>query len=440
MHLFLILLSYILLYFNFGAPQSVSNVSDLVLFIEHTVVLIIAYRLISRMLTSKSLTSLYYTRFLAGYCICLLMLATWWGDELVTKATLNMEAFDPIKYYTMATYTVKGLDVPTIMFFPVAYIYAVVMYVIGINPLTPFFFNQLLLLYSILLIAKYINRETPQWLKYFSLLLVVPEIMYFSIMSSKDIICMVCSVIIMVKACDLFKGERKLSDIIILVLSFLLLLTARASFALIAVVAVVLSNIDIKHLKAKNIFGLILLLGAFGAVLYYAGGTGSGELAAESAQKFSEYASGDTSNASDLVDQKSSSFAKKIEPHNPLEFVVFGIIRSICYIVIDPRFVTSPIELFTFFNDENYPYSPFVAFTTLLMFISCFYFIGYRRSLKRESTEVKNVVVTLIIYFLVVGFSTPTMIHIRYRVVYDILFFTIALRAYLFRRSNKILL
>lgn len=436
MHILLIILTYILLFFNFGAPKSVSNVSDFVLVLEHTIVLCAAYRLISRMLKCKSLTMIFYTKFLFGYSICLLMIATWWGDELVTKATLNMEAFDPIKYYTMASYTVKGMDVPTIIFFPIAYIYAGVMYVIGINPLTPFFFNQLLLLYAILLIAKFINRETPEWIKYYSLLLVVPEIMYFDIMSSKDIVCMICSVVILIKACEMVEGKRDARNIIIFIISFFLMFTARASFALIAIVSVVLSNIDIRKLNIKKLFLIFALAGVTIIVMYYGGESGAGNIATSSASKFSAYVSGDVSDAAELEGQSSSSFARLIVPHNTFEFIVFGVIRSICYIVIDPRFITSPIALFTFFHDKNYPFSPFVAFTTLLMFISCFLFISYRKYLKFESTEVKHVLIALIVYFLVVGMSTPTMIHIRYRVVYDMLFFAIAIRAYLYRHKK----
>lgn len=154
------------------------------------------------------------------------------------------------------------------------------------------------------------------------------------------------------------------------------------------------------------------------------------------AEKVGTEMSGDVSNAAQLNDQSSSGFANYLIPHNTIEYVVFGFVRSICYIVIDPRFINNPIDILLPFSGLSMRL--FVDYTTLTMFIFCFFLIIWLfRRFRSENSCVKDVFIVTALYWYSVGTFNPMMIHVRYRIVYDILFFSLAIRSYLTRKKIR---
>lgn len=437
MRVLLIFLTYLALQTCFDAPPRVSNIGNEILLLEHTAVLVIVYQIMVTMLPNKCLINRYYNTFMFGYVLNLLMIGLYWGGDLNSHFTTGWDAFDPIKYYSMAAIALNdNYFVDNFIFFPIAYIYYAIMFVCGVNPLIPMFFNVIIFVYAVILIAKHINKNTPQWMRYYSWLLLIPEAMYFNIMSAKDTLCMLCATIIFVKSSQVLE-KFNWKGLTIIAFFFVIMAMARMSLSFASIVSILLLNVNLKQLDFRKFAVILASTALFGFALYFTMEFSSEDKLSYTTERVGDFVSGDVSNAATLAGQANSSFARHLIPHNSVEFIVFGIIRSVCYVVIDPRFFKDPIGLFTFTGD--YPLSPLVNFTTLIMFISCFYIWHWWKIYrKKENENVMQTFYITIMYILLVGMFNPMMIHIRYRVVYDILFFAIALRAFLMVKKRYI--
>lgn len=432
---FLILLSYFLVALNFDAPERVSNLSNIVIVLEHTAVLLVAKLIIKKQLGKVGLARRYYLFFLVSYCISILYLYTEWSDNLYKTFSTGWDAFDPIKYYSMAVVSIKsGYLFDGMMYFPCAYVFYGIMKVLGINPLVPLFVNEIVFVYAVCLIAKHINVNTPHHLKYYSWLMLIPEVICFNVTSSKDILCCLCATIICVKAAELLKSKITIGNLFVIGVTFAVFALARLSLAMASICGVILTVVFSNKMSKKTIL-LIALAGAMVAGAFTISNTT--EVSADAVtERVEKQSSGDMSSSSDLVGQSSNSFARKIIPHNAVESIVFGFIRSICYVVIDPRFVKAPINTLVPF--QGLTMLILVDYTTLLMCISSYFiFFWITKRYKKEDACVKEIFIVGALYWYAVGTFNPLMIHVRYRLVYDILFFAIAIRAYLTRPHKK---
>lgn len=111
-----------------------------------------------------------------------------------------------------------------------------------------------------------------------------------------------------------------------------------------SICGVMLTLLFTKKLSKKTFFliAVVLAMGLGASFLTSGSEYVSTDIVAE---KVGTEMSGDVSNAAQLNDQSSSGFANYLIPHNTIEYVVFGFVRSICYIVIDPRFINNPIDV-----------------------------------------------------------------------------------------------
>ena len=423
-----------MLMLNFDAPLLVSNTSNIILTIEHTLVLTICFNIIKNIINNKNARKLYQISFLIGYNISLLFLALIWTPKLVAEFTTGWDAFDPIKYYSMASIAInQGFFVEGFEHFPIAYIYWGIMRILGLNPLVPLFLNVVMFVYSVIIIANYINTKSHQDIKYYCWLLLIPELIYYNITASKDILCTYCATIIFVISNELFNKTYSKKNVMILLTCIIIFFIARFSLAFVSVLGILslhfLNKLTIKKVVVIIIFStiFIFLLSKISVLGYYFNVT-------ELTEKISSELSGDMSVAAELRDVNQNGFSQKIIPTNTFEFIFFGFIRSICYLIIDGRFIHNPIPILTF-NQTN-PLLTTVDFTTLLMFISCFFILRWFFNFKNENHNIKRLLYIFILYWYVVGTFNPLMIHIRYRLVYDIFFFCIAIRAITYK--NKI--
>ena len=155
---FLIIISYVVVMLNFGAPVLVSNTPDMVLLLEHTGVLASCFMIIDRVLKGCDSKHRYNICFLVSYCISLLIMKVTWGPQLVSEFTTGCGAFYPIKYYSMAATAInQGVLVENFFWFPVAFIYYGIMRIFGLNPLVPLFFNEIVFVYAVVILARYVN-------------------------------------------------------------------------------------------------------------------------------------------------------------------------------------------------------------------------------------------------------------------------------------------
>lgn len=437
MRLIFCIISTLLVVLNLDAPPITSDAPALLLIIEHFCVILIAQKLVNKQLSGcyTCYRRRYFTFFLISYSVSLVLLYLYWTPYMKESWATNMDTFDPVKYYAIASEIVQGEMSTAIIAYPVSWIYVVVFSVLGRDPLIPLFLNSIAVLYAVLILAKSINCDNNKHVKYFSLLLLIPEVVYYNMMSAKDTICMICSVIIFVITQRLIDKKYCISDIFIIIIAFIAMVLARTSMSLVAVLGVIIGLLFSGKLTRKKILLFLFFGCVVGTAMGITIGLGAHESTFNVQEKIEGEMSGDMGVANTLEDQSKDSFMKYLVPSNPLEFVFFGIVRSFCYVIIDPGMITNPLAKFTFDGSFKCPIMP--NLTTVLMFISLpVIFVGLM-AWKKKNKEYKALYIQTLIYFFVVGAFNPLILHIRYRVVYDLLFFTLAIKSYLIIKEKK---
>lgn len=431
----LVLFSYLLVILNLGAPLKISNASVIQLIVEHSAVLIVSFLIVRTILKSKGIVLRFYTFFLLSYCFSLLFLYFEWTPSLVKNYATDWSTFDPIKYYCIALESIKySFMDQDVRNFPIIYIYYVIMCVFGADPLVPLFVNELVFVYAVCIIARFMGANDFSHIQHYCWLFLIPEIVAYNTTASKDIVCMICASVLCVKAAEIFKVGISVRRILIILITIGVFAIARTSLALCSMVAIGVQMFlspkrNLKLVVPCLVFFFILCM----ALVLIQGDLGNSE---QISDKVSAELAGDMSKSYVLEDQSASSFARYLVPHSTFQFVVYGFIRSLCYIVIDPRFILHPFD--TLVPLSGITLLTLVDYTTFFMFcFLIFIVIWLKKKCKYRDTNVKNVLYVTLIYWFSVGAFNPLMIHVRYRVVYDLLFFTLAIYAYHVTRNKK---
>lgn len=427
--LFLLFISTLLVLRNLFAPSSVSSISWFAVIGEHIALLVGSFYMIKYQLKkySTSFQHRYFDFFLIGYSISLAILAFNWTPYLPINS--SQWGFDPQRYYHYAGEILNtGYTETSLLYFGVVYFYYIAFKLFGYDPIVPLFINEILTLYSVLILSKFVSND-KKILKYFVFLLVIPEVIYFNVMSSREILCMAGTTIFTVKYLQLFNNKEKgsLLDYGILLSSFFLVAIIRTLMVIGLIFLVVIVTMKKSRRKIKSsAFLMVALLIVTVIALRLSTEMGSFNTSENMLSNVSRMLSG-SQEETDWVIYSQGSFSKLLIPHNNIEFLVFGFIRSFAYLIIDPRFIYDPIALF-YLNGAQPPI--YTNLTTLIMFCSLVYIYNFIKRFKGLDFTMKYLFITFIIYFFLVGMGNPTMIHIRYRVVYDLLFFSIILFQY----------
>lgn len=427
MQIFLLVISTILVLFCFGDSPRISNTSDIILLFEHLLLLFLAKGLINyEFKTGKHLRHVYYTYFLLGYVISLFLLHFLWKPYLLKEYSTGWDAFDPVKYYALAYEMVDGKYVTDVETFPVIHIFFHEMNVFGVNPLVPFYFNSLAFLYAVITIAKYLGKNNLNHIKHYSLLLLIPESLYFNVTASKDIICLFCATIIFVHSQKIVDKKYKLSNVLILFITFAIMFLARTTMAMMAAICVFVFLLDFRKFNKMTIGFILVCILLFVFSNKIEESLGLRVTLTDISENVVNELSGDMSGANELSDQTSDAFANKLIPHNTIEFFAFGIIRSIIYAVI------SPSDFLRLFDFSRFTFDYTTYLNSLLMTLSwpILVFILLNKK-KFADHEWRRLFIVVMIYLFAVGIFNPLIIHRRYRVVYDLLFFALVIKSLL---------
>ena len=192
---FIVTLSIIPLTLCTDVPEWYNNMDPLVIFVEHAAVILIGSRIIAKVLHhyNSQTKFLFFNVFLLSYTLSLIVLQYMWMNYLNSYSN-----FDPSRYYRYAIeiinvgHTSRGLS-----YFGVVYIYSYVMKVLGVNPVVPLFINVLVVLYAVTLFARTVG--TYKTTKYYVFLLLIPEVISYNTMSSREIFCMAFTTICIIK-------------------------------------------------------------------------------------------------------------------------------------------------------------------------------------------------------------------------------------------------
>lgn len=427
----LILFSYIGVYLNLDAPLLVSDASSIVLMAEHTVLLIVSWLLIKWKLRGcdKKILARYHNFFLIGYVISLFFLHYQW-TPLLDPSKIGW-GFDPLRYYYYATEIIRTGSADYMLNYQgVVFFYVWVMSLFGIDPLIILFFNTLFILWAILeLVTLLCKGGNLKLLKGLAWLFLIPELLYFDLMASREILCMASATLFIV---NYWKARqyRKWLYYIAAIVSLVFCVFIRPPMGMMAILVVLIDLLLFRKFSVKSYFVLTVLSIAVIVGVGWSDNIDSAMTGEKISETVEEGVSGENEARSD-ADLSGSSTTIALIPHNPLEYVVFGFIRSFAYIVPDPPQIKDPINKHNPFIAENMP-----NFTAILLFVCIPFLFQMVRHIRRLDSQDRIITLAAVVYLFAIGTSLTNLIHQRYRVVY-LLFYFSAVLVYYFKYRNR---
>lgn len=411
---------------NLNAPAVFSNMTAVSLAIEFVATIGVAYFMINKMIPNKMAISRFFNCFLLGFTISLLILHFYW-----TPVELVSAGFDPARYYNYAATMIKGnVVIEGLNYWGVVFFYYALFKVFGLDPMVPLFLNVLLVLYVILLLSRFLNKagvpyKTSAWL------LLIPEIIYYNDMSSREILCMVFGVYVIVNFYRVYNREVSIVRLIPTITILLLMIIIRPPYGIGAVIAIGLYFLFVTKKRMKAIFYSAIMSVVVAVGLYAAGNIGdfNNDVGSSLSSTMEGRISGDNTKGDDFV-YSQNSMAAKLIPHNPIQFVVYGLIRTMAYVIVTPADIIDPIGSFNIFTDVN----GYTEWTTLLMMLLIPRVYKTIKNHFKKEKEVKILAIAFFVFFLMVGVFNTTLIQQRYRLVYDLFYFSLAL-IYLSKRK-----
>ncbi len=430
------LFSILALSLNLNSMEKLSNVTPIVLILEHIAVMIVAYGLISYQLKpyNKKYVVRFFNVFMISYIISLLILHFNWMQYL-EQDTFNELSFDPQRYYDIASeYVDREFEGASMNYVGIVYIYAILFRTFGLDPLVPLFINELLALYATLLITNVFAKKKESAISFFVFILLIPELLYYNVLSSREVLSMGFATIV---ACKIYalQSHYDIVDVIILTASFFLLAVVRTPFAMTAALGYMLFVLLSKKRKKSTIFWGVLVICVAGYIgLSFSESLGSA-VDSDELENMIESRTGGENEAHKNYNYSANSVTRLLIPHNQVQFVVFGVIRSFLYVIPSPGEILHPLSIFSGFKGAM-P-SAYGTLTTFLMFYFLILLYFHREYLKSYFSNNKFFCLYFLAFFLVVGMFNTILVHHRYRIVSDLLFFSLAIEFIMYLKNNK---
>ena len=415
MKLILLLLSILCLIPNLDTPAELSNIGEIRIAFDWGLTISIAYCIVSYSL--RDYTDVFKNRI---YCIWLLglilgelVLAYCWTPFLSPSS--GHWGFDPQRYYYyMNTFITNGhftdfsLNYRGILFF-----YLPFLLVFGLNPLVPFFVNSILMLSSVILFVKMCDVDIPKIL--LGLLFLFPEMIWFGVMSSREIPCLF-ALALSIYGYVRYVNTSRQADLYILCIGVVLMGVIRLPYMFILFLVLCVHVAFYSNYSGQKwliLIGGVLLLGIG---MYLSSATGSASDQADLASRLGQQFSGGSKAVTDGYGER--SVALLLIPHNPIEYVVYGIVRSFAYLCPSGN----PFS-FAYQNAYIAGQGVLVGWSSVIMVLTLpFVFSFVKQSLRNTVVYEQLLAIAFLVFWLFIGSSTTTMIHIRYRVVYDLVY------------------
>lgn len=419
---FLCLLGVVL---NAHVAASLTNMSVLSPILEYFCFFIIVKFINDNFLSNytRKVKNRFFSFFLIGFLISLFFLGVCWVPNL--KPNSPDWGFDPQRYYLYTQEVLEkgyydgwvGSGMNGIVYF-----YAFIFKILGCHPLIPLYINSIFALISVLMLLKLFEKKLYAKPHYMAFLLLIPEFLYYNVMISKDTLCQYGIILILYEFYQYY-NTRKLKNLCLLIISFIFLIIIRSPYAIAALMAIIVfllffsSNVSI----FKRTIILSVMLGVILLGLSYA------NILSASDSMTNQWDSRIEDTMTGKIDamEGGSTLAAYLTPTNIPEVFIFGIIRSVAYL--------SPSGYYRFFDDANW--YTFAGLTTLLtgLFTSGVILIAFqyiKRNIKSKDSKILLFFLFLIMTLFLTGFSTPNFIHSRYRVTYEMLYFTLIILSY----------
>lgn len=423
----LLLITFICFLLNLDAPKITSDATVIQLILDYILVLLVSNIMVRSVLKgyNKEIQNKYYNIFLLSFIISLIILHFMWTPML--NPSLPDWGFDPLRYYYYASEIIRtGFSSASLSYYGIVYYNVGIMNVFGLDPLVPLFTNILMTFYAVLLIARHLGND--KHIGSYAYLLLIPEIISFDMMASREIICMSMATVFVIKYKELLRNFRY-STLLIMIVSLLLVAVIRPPMAAVAIMGIFISLIfTFKGKLGKKMIVLAIASGLLIGGLGLSTSLGSNFTSDSLSETISDNISGDNEERNDAK----SGLTTMLIPHNPIEYIVFGVIRSFAYVVPAPVMIKDFETQFSLSNYYIYEH-----LSTLIIFF--FVPIVFRtvKNYKRQDENMKLIIILFVCYFFTIGISLPNLIHNRYRLVYDLFYFTIAIYGWTHKNEWK---
>lgn len=330
--------------------------------------------------------------------------------------------FDPQRYYFYATEYLKDRNTDifkSLNYKGIVYIWSFCFYVFGVSPIVPALINLNILLWTIIFMTNFYCRIFGEVSKYIPYFLLFPELLWYSVMSSREILCM-CLMTLSVLSFYYYRYEKKKS-LILLILSLIFLTYIRLPFLFICVFIFFVYTLFTSSLFHILKYTILISLMIFLCLFIYSK-SGSANTIDGIVLSITSSMVGDVN----ILDNEYSenSIALLLIPSNVCEYLLFGFLKSFIYILPTIPSLCNisalTVSLSGLILTALFPCIISGLFVSKRFFILRYFFI------------------VLAILFLSVGYSTVTMIHVRYRIVYDFLFMFLTLICFKYISQNRI--
>lgn len=408
-------LSFLGIILNLYTGCKMSNASAWMMLAEHFALLFFGYIVIRRVLHrySSKQRNYFYGCFLLSYSLTLFFL--WWSWTPFILPSSPGWGFDPQRYYLYAYETVVyGSSSFGLNYDGIVSLYVFIFHFFGVDPLVPVFINTAISIVSCSLLARVLGEYMPDKTYRFAWLLFIPEIIYYNMMPSRETICGFCVALALYEFIMLTRS-KSVSNVLLFIFAVGLCAFIRPPFAgaLIASVGVYLLFFSRSISMIQKFFllvGIVALL-SFSLSLYQDLQLG---------EKVEQALEGNV-NASEDFNYAENSIALKLIPNNPVQFFVYGIVRSFLYLIPSPNFFSA------FSAKSEHAFWQYVSreLTTIFMFLTFSSLIGFLRIVKNrlKADSILLCALGLICFFFIIGMFNTNMVHHRYRIVYDYLYF-----------------
>ena len=194
------------------------------------------------------------------------------------------------------------------------------------------------------------------------------------------------------------------------------MLFIRPPFAIAMVLALIISSVGNK--KSLLVFGLFAL--TFSVLSSIGGGKGSTSDAASMTESLSNTVAGNREAGENLT-YNENSVARRLIPNNPVEFVIFGVIRSVLYLI--PR--SNPLSIIESVLNKAYSVGDLLVWiTSFILMLSIPSLWRGLRNIKTQDHFFRIIFIAFCVFFFTVGMLNSNFIQERYRLVYDFLLLT----------------
>lgn len=435
----LLFLCFVVMLFCIPVEPSLTNCNFFVLVLEFVLVIFVSLFAVNKTV-SKPSRNKYITCYFFSFLISLLLLLFCWSPYLSPN---NKEwGFDPQRYYVYAIELLNTGDFEGWVgsgFNGVIYFYSYIFGIVGYHPLIPLYLNMLLCLLSTLALRKILIHPLNKDL--FWILLLIPEVIYYNITPGKDSNCMYGVIFLLYSFC-LLNSNKSIRNLILCFLSLIFLSIFRPPYAFVLLVAYVSylffssDNVSktVKMFVGSSVIGTMMLLFVFLMT------SGIVDLDVINLDRRVD----DVVNANIDSLEGGSALAAKLTPSSPVQVIIFGFIRSFVYLFPEMyyEFFEKPtaqnfVGLFAGLSGCILPFFIYPVFKNIYYVLRNKVFIIQDVVLRQN---VKILIWFFLSLFFLVAFSTPHFIHQRYRLVYDMLYISLAIIAYNYLGHKRFIL